>query len=109
MSVVSDSEWNSDVMRLFAASMLVLVGSVTVSTGVAQGAAPVRPNFPHMQLQAQFAGPMQDTIIQRLRDPSNGTICYLYVPIIVQHAATPTGFVQYGANAIGTISCVPGR
>jgi hypothetical protein len=60
-----------------------------------------------MQLQAQYAGPMQDTIIQRLRDPADGTICYLYVPIVVQHSApTPTGFVQYGANTIGSISCV---
>jgi hypothetical protein len=96
-------------MRRFPAAVLLLVGSA--SAGMTQAAAdtPARPNFPHMQLQAQFAGPMQDTIIQRLRDPSNGTICYLYVPIVVHHTPTPTGFVQYGANAIGSISCVAGH
>ena len=61
-----------------------------------------------MQLERQFAGPLQDTIVQRWRDPVDGTVCYIYLPISAQHSPpTPPGFVQYGANTIGSISCVP--
>jgi hypothetical protein len=64
--------------------------------------------LPRMQLERQFAGPLQDTVIQRLRDPVDGTVCYLYLPISVQHTpTTPTGFVQYGPNSIGSINCLP--
>ena len=64
----------------------------------------------HMELQAQFSGPLKDTVIQRWKDPSSGVVCYLYLPIVVQHSpTTPTGFVQYGANHIGSISCLPPR
>jgi len=31
--------------------------------------------LPRMQLERQFAGPLQDTVIQRWRDPADGTIC----------------------------------
>jgi hypothetical protein len=74
-------------------------------------AAPARPAaLPTMRLEAQFRGPQQDTLIQRWRDPATNAVCYIYLPITVQHSArTPTGYVQYGANSIGTISCVPGR
>jgi hypothetical protein len=65
--------------------------------------------LPKMQLERQFSGPLQDTVIQRLRDPVDGTVCYLYLPISVQHSpTTATGFVQYGPNGTGSISCVPG-
>jgi hypothetical protein len=61
-----------------------------------------------MQLERQFAGPFQDTVIQRWRDPADGTICYLYVPITAEHSPpTASGYVQYGANTIGSISCFP--
>ena len=64
--------------------------------------------LPKMLLERQFAGPLQDTVIQRLRDPVDGTICYLYLPISAPHSpTTATGFVQYGPNTIGSISCVP--
>jgi len=65
--------------------------------------------LPRMELERQFAGPLQDTIIQRWRDPVDGTICYVYLPITAQHS-TPgqSGFVQYGSNVIGSISCVGG-
>jgi hypothetical protein len=64
--------------------------------------------LPRMQLERQFAGPLQDTVVQRWRDPVDGTICYIYLPISVQHTpTTPTGFVQYGANSIGSINCLP--
>jgi hypothetical protein len=70
-----------------------------------------------MQLERQFAGPLQDTLIQRWSDPADGTVCYMYLPITVQHSPPiqPEGFVQYGGNAIGSISCfarpaaAPGR
>ena len=59
-----------------------------------------------MELERQFAGPFQDTVIQRWRDPADGTICYLYVPISASHPPpNDTGYVQYGANTIGSISC----
>ncbi len=65
--------------------------------------------MPHMQLERQFAGPLQDTIVQRWRDPADGTVCYIYLPITAPHsAATPNGYVEYGANTIGSISCMPG-
>jgi hypothetical protein len=64
-------------------------------------------NLPKMQLERQFAGPLQDTVIQRLRDPVDGTVCYLYLPISAPHSpTTATGFVQYGPNTIGSINCM---
>ena len=64
--------------------------------------------LPKMILERQFAGPLQDTVIQRLRDPVDGTICYLYLPISAPHSpTTAAGFVQYGPNIIGSINCVP--
>ena len=63
--------------------------------------------MPRMQLERQFAGPLQDTVIQRWRDPADGTVCYLYIPIVGSHSApTATGYVQYGPNTIGSLSCV---
>ncbi|UZE51523.1 hypothetical protein ONR75_13510 [Rhodopseudomonas sp. P2A-2r] len=65
-------------------------------------------NLPKMILERQFAGPLQDTVIQRLRDPVDGTVCYLYLPISAPHSpTTATGFVQYGPNVIGSINCSP--
>ena len=63
--------------------------------------------LPQMQLEQMFGGPLQDTVVQRWRDPQTGTLCYLYLPFTVQHSATtPLGSVQYGANTIGSISCL---
>lgn len=62
--------------------------------------------LPRMQLERQFAGPLQDTLVQRWRDPVDGTICYIYLPITAPHSPpTQSGYVQYGANTIGSISC----
>jgi hypothetical protein len=62
--------------------------------------------LPKMQLERQFAGPLQDTVIQRWRDPVDGTVCYIYLPITAAHTPpTPNGYVQYGANTIGSVSC----
>src|SRR5262249_18601894 len=41
--------------------------------------------LPRMQLERQFAGPLQDTVIQRWRDPVDGTVCYVYLPITAPH------------------------
>jgi hypothetical protein len=70
--------------------------------------APTWDALPRMQLERQYAGPLRDTVIQRWRDPTDGTLCYVYLPITAQHSPpTPSGFVQYGANSIGSISCLP--
>jgi hypothetical protein len=64
--------------------------------------------LPRMKLERQFAGPLQDTVIQRWRDPIDGVVCYIYLPITAAHTPpTSTGFVQYGANTIGSLSCLP--
>jgi hypothetical protein len=63
----------------------------------------------HMRLEAQFPGPLKDTTIERWRDPVDGTVCYVYLPIAVEHSEGPGGLVQYGAANIGSISCLPGR
>lgn len=69
--------------------------------------SPQWQRMPHMQLERQFAGPLQDTIVQRWRDPADGTVCYIYLPISAAHSApTAEGFVQYGPNTIGSISCL---
>jgi hypothetical protein len=72
--------------------------------------APKWEQMPRMTLEAEFAGPLRDTTVQRWRDATADVVCYLYVPFTAQHSApTPTGYVQYGPNTIGTISCVPGQ
>ena len=64
--------------------------------------------LPKMIIERQFAGPLRDTVIQRLRDPVDGTICYLYLPISAPHSLPQSsGFVQYGGNTIGSINCMP--
>jgi hypothetical protein len=90
-----------------------LIISVTLlglpAAGLAKSPAPWS-KLPRMQLERQFAGPLQDTIIQRWRDPADGTVCYIYLPITAQHSApTASGYVQYGPNIIGTISCLEGK
>jgi hypothetical protein len=62
-----------------------------------------------MVLEAQYSGPLKDTLVQRWRDPQFGTVCYIYLPISVPHSQqqTASGFLDYGANSIGSISCYP--
>ena len=63
-----------------------------------------------MSVEANYAGPLADTLIQRLRDPVDGTVCYLYLPISVPHGPPlEDGIMRYGANPIGSISCLPGQ
>jgi hypothetical protein len=66
--------------------------------------------MPRMQLEAEYAGPLKDTTIQRWRDPGGEAVCYLYVPFTAQHSPPqPNGYVIYGPNTIGGISCVYSR
>ena len=77
------------------------------SVPVASQPIPTHLQLPRMQVVAQYGGPLQDTLIQRLRDPIDGTTCYLYLPIAVHHTppGAETGYVEYGANTVGSISC----
>lgn len=60
----------------------------------------------HMKLEAQFAGPLKSTVIQRWRDDEAGLTCYIYLPILVPHSKPlANGLVFYGPNTIGSISC----
>lgn len=95
------------------AVLVVVAGLYVLYTKSSSGAAPdAADNVPpttiqNMALEAQFKGPLKDTVIQRWKDPQTGTTCYIYLPVVVQHSQpTPTGFVQYGANGIGSISCL---
>ena len=63
----------------------------------------------HMRLEAQYPGPLQDTTIERWRDPVDGAVCYIYLPIAVEHQQGPNNLVQYGSSTIGSISCYSGR
>jgi hypothetical protein len=99
------------------------------ATGLAQAPAPPQVQAPQqqqqqqeqqqqviwermsrMQLEASYAGPLKDTVIQRWRDPTGEAVCYLYVPFTASHSPpTASGYVQYGPNTIGAISCVYAR
>ena len=81
-----------------------LFGSNLASSVSTQQQGP--PQFPRMELQAQYSGPLQGTMIQRWRDPVDGTTCYIYLPMVVQHTPAPSGYVQYGSNTMGSISCL---
>lgn len=103
-------------MRWFTLALACLVpvaAAAQQQAPVQQPAPSAQPNstwdtLPRMQLERQFAGPLRDTIVQRWRDPADGTICYIYLPISAPHSPpTPSGFVNYGSNSIGSISCLP--
>jgi len=60
-----------------------------------------------MLLEKIYRGPLRDTIIQRWRDPIDGSVCFLYIPISAPLLPPPAeGYVQYGPNQIGSISCI---
>jgi hypothetical protein len=64
-------------------------------------------SFPTMLLEKMYRGPLRDTIIQRWRDPIDGSVCYVYIPISAPLLPpTAEGYVQYGPNQIGSISCI---
>src|SRR5579872_1407681 len=68
-------------MRVFLSiALAAVIGSACASAQQPQ-ATGEWAKLPHMELQRQFAGPLQDTIVQRWRDPVDGTVCYIYLPI----------------------------
>jgi hypothetical protein len=64
------------------------------------------PPLPRMVIQQRFAGPFPGTEIDRWRDPLDGTVCYIYFPTVVRRTPAPSGYYDYGSNAIGSISCL---
>jgi hypothetical protein len=64
-------------------------------------------NFPTMLLEKVYRAPLRDTVVQRWRDPIDGSVCFLYIPISTPMLPQPAdGFMQYGPNQIGSISCI---
>ena len=64
-------------------------------------------SFPTMLLEKVYRGPLRDTIIQRWRDPIDGSVCFVYLPISAPLLPQPAdGYVQYGPSQIGSISCI---
>jgi hypothetical protein len=104
------SGWVSALVGAFAA--FAPLAASAQQQQPAQQPQPVQPQstwdtMPRMQLERQFAGPLRDTVVQRWRD-TDGTVCYIYLPISAQHSPpSATGFVTYGSNTIGSISCFP--
>lgn len=72
-------------------------------------------NVGQLILDAQFSGPFKDTLIQRWVDTSASAICYLYIPVTLpaiptQQSGNPQEATRvYGANSIGSISCIPAQ
>jgi len=98
------------VVAVAAAALYVFYGKAPAVAVADTGNNAAPSTIQNMILEAQFRGPLKDTVVQRWKDPGTGTTCYIYLPVIVQHSpTTPTGFVQYGANGIGSISCLNSR
>jgi hypothetical protein len=117
VSGISSSRWTPWVITWVLLCVLFLVGTGRLSQSdelayaAAEGklAAADRSQALHMRLEAQFPGPLKDTTVERWRDPVDGSVCYIYLPIAVARSEGPNGLVQYGAANIGSISCFPGR
>jgi len=91
------------ILRASAAAAVL----IPLAAGAQQRQQSEWTKMPRMQLERQFAGPLQDTIVQRWRDPTDGMTCYIYLPMMAPHSQPmPSGYVDYGANTIGSISCV---
>jgi hypothetical protein len=89
--------------------LIVAAGLLSLSATAQEQESTDWANLPSMELERQFGGALQDTVVQRWRDPVDGTICYIYLPIRVVHSPpTASGYVHYGPNTIGSISCVEG-
>lgn len=83
-------------------------GAADTADAAAPPAKP-KPVFPHMKLEAIYGGPLEDTVIQRWRDPIDGRVCYIYLPVRVKRQpVVDSNLVDYGNNTIGSISCTAG-
>lgn len=96
--------------------ILLIIFTVFFNTAFAEEAKNANITRPlgNLVLDAQFAGPFKDTIIQRWIDVSASTICYLYIPVTVpalpdkpSSANNDQQIRVYGPNGIGSISCIP--
>jgi hypothetical protein len=95
---------------LTAAAVVSLRGGLAPSSETLAPPAEPRqqpPQLPRMVIQQRFAGPFPGTEIDRWRDPLDGTVCYIYFPTVVRRTPAPSGYFDYGSNAIGSISCLP--
>jgi hypothetical protein len=111
MKATMGTRWKQVLWTMIA---IVVTGALAAAAFIYMQRATTAPDsiapttVGRMTLKAQFAGPLKDTVVQRWEDPATGNNCYIYLPVVVQHSApTPTGFVQYGPNGIGSISCLP--
>lgn len=87
------------------AGSLLITAFLWVSTGYAEAVGMAPTSTPRLQLVQQYTGPFPDTLIQKLYDPQSGVLCYLYIPAKVPNAVEQ-GVAVYGANGIGSISCL---
>jgi len=65
--------------------------------------------FATVEVNRTFYSLPEAATIERWRDPVDGAVCYIYLPIAVEHQQGPNNLVQYGSSVIGTISCYSGR
>lgn len=85
-------------------------GCLLLALAAGSAAAEVPPPpLPVMQLEGQYQGPFKDTVIQRWRDPQTDVLCYLFIPLRIENQRLPSGGVAYGANSLGSLSCVAGN
>lgn len=94
------------------AILIAMIGTVRAADAkppaAKASAGPAWESLPSMQVEAYYRAPLADTMIQRLRDPIDGSVCFLYVPIEAQHGRRgSSGYVSYGSNTIGSLSCFP--
>jgi hypothetical protein len=66
---------------------IVAAGLLSLSAAAQEQQSTDWANLPSMELERQFGGALQDTVVQRWRDPVDGTICYIYLPITAVHSA----------------------
>lgn len=99
-----------DDLRLAVSAVAMTITLALAGAAEGQQQPTAWDQLPRMQLERQYAGPLQDTIIQRWRDPLDGTICYVYLPMTAAQPppTSQAGSVQYGSNSIGSISCTIG-
>src|SRR3954452_14205675 len=105
--LAADRAYDALDMQSIRFFLIVALGSSAVPILPALAQAVKWGSIPTMQLEGLYRGPLRDTVVQRWRDPVGGNICYLFIPMGQEHApANASGYVQYGPNTIGSISCV---
>ena len=93
-------------IQYFLLSLCSIIMSMNAVAAEPTPKAAPSPKLAPLTLTKQFAGPLEATTIQRFVDPETGVLCYLYTPYVVSNARDESGNIVYGANNIGSISCV---